>query len=78
MGLDSKKFYCARNESLYFQSNTLSNKTLGGEKMVKKKGDKYECEECGLVIVVENPCGCSACDLICCTVPMKEVKPKAR
>ena len=23
--------------------------------MAKKKGDKYKCEECGLVVVVENP-----------------------
>lgn len=42
--------------------------------MGKKKGDKYKCEECGLVMVVENTCGCSPCDLICCEAPMKEVK----
>jgi hypothetical protein len=43
-----------------------------------KKGSKYKCEECGLVVVVENACGCAACDLICCGVPMKEVKSKAK
>ena len=42
--------------------------------MAKKKGEKYECEECGLVIVVEDPCGCEPCDLICCSVPMKPAK----
>jgi len=44
--------------------------------MVKKKGAKYECGECGLVVVVDEPCGCGACELICCEVPMKEVKSK--
>ena len=46
--------------------------------MAKKKGAKYECQECGLVVVVDDPCGCAACELICCEVPMKEVKPKAK
>jgi hypothetical protein len=39
-----------------------------------KKGTKYKCEECGLVVVVDNPCACAPCDLICCDVAMKEVK----
>jgi len=43
-----------------------------------KKGSKYKCEECGLVVVVDEACGCATCDLICCGVPMKEVKPKAK
>jgi len=42
-----------------------------------KKGSKYKCEECGVVVVVDNPCTCAPCDLICCGVPMKEVKPGA-
>ncbi|MGQ9759566.1 MAG: hypothetical protein ACUVQ5_03215 [Candidatus Methanomethylicaceae archaeon] len=40
------------------------------------KGDKYKCEEYGLVVVVEDPCGCTPCDLICCEVPMKKVEKK--
>jgi hypothetical protein len=43
-----------------------------------KKGTKYKCGECGLIIVVDEPCGCTECDLICCGEPMKEVKPKAK
>jgi hypothetical protein len=49
--------------------------------MAKKKGEKYKCEECSLIVVVDDPCGCSECDLICCGVPMKPVKktkPKAK
>jgi hypothetical protein len=39
-----------------------------------KKGERYECGECGLVVLVEDPCGCSACDLICCGQQMKPKK----
>ena len=42
--------------------------------MVKKKGEKYECGECGLVVLVEDPCGCESCELVCCGEPMKPVK----
>jgi hypothetical protein len=41
-----------------------------------QKGDKYKCPECGVVVVVDDPCGCAPCDLVCCSVPMVPVKPK--
>ncbi len=45
--------------------------------MAKKKGTKYKCEECGLVVVVDEPCGCEpSCTLVCCESSMKEVKKK--
>lgn len=32
-----------------------------------KKGTKYSCKNCGLIITVDNECGCvDACDIICC------------
>jgi hypothetical protein len=43
-----------------------------------KKGEKYKCEECGLVVVVEDPCGCEEVELICCEAPMKPVKTAAK
>ncbi|MCL4429911.1 MAG: hypothetical protein M1167_04075 [Chloroflexi bacterium] len=47
--------------------------------MAKKKGDQYKCEECGLVVLVENPCECDeTCELICCEEPMKPVKAQAK
>lgn len=46
--------------------------------MAKKKGTKYKCIECGLVVVVDDPCGCPTCELVCCGVPMKEVKAKPK
>jgi hypothetical protein len=44
--------------------------------LVKNKGDEYKCDECGLVVLVENPCECDeTCELVCCSEPMKQVKP---
>lgn len=38
----------------------------------KKKGGKYECVECGLLVTVDEPCGCvEACELVCCGQPMQ-------
>jgi hypothetical protein len=51
--------------------------------LANKKGDKYECEDCGLVLLVDEPCGCEPCEIVCCGTPMKPVaaaqktKPKA-
>jgi len=37
-----------------------------------KKNDKLVCEKCGLVVSVDNICGCvDACDLLCCGKEMK-------
>lgn len=43
----------------------------------KAKGDIFECELCGLVVSVEEPCGCGEmCEIICCGEPMKKAKAK--
>jgi hypothetical protein len=47
---------------------------MEGELLAKKKGEEYKCEECGLVVVVQDPCACEPCELVCCSVPMKPVK----
>lgn len=40
-----------------------------------QKGSKYACKACGLVIVVDQVCGCSdVCDLICCEQAMVPAK----
>ena len=41
-----------------------------------KKGVKYKCNECGVVMMVEDPCGCDPCDVVCCGSPMEQVKTK--
>ncbi len=42
--------------------------------MAKKKGERYKCDTCGLVVLVEDVCGCNDCDIVCCAAPMKQVK----
>ena len=42
--------------------------------MAKKKGEKYKCESCGLVVLIDDPCGCETEELVCCSKPMKPVK----
>ena len=39
-----------------------------------KKGQKYKCGQCGVVVMVDEACGCTPCDLVCCGQPMKETK----
>jgi hypothetical protein len=36
-----------------------------------KKGSQLVCNECGLVLMVDEACGCDEfCDVICCGEPM--------
>ena len=43
------------------------------------KGDKLECEVCGLTVVVDESCGCvEAHELICCEQPMARRAARAR
>ena len=47
--------------------------------MAKKKGEQYKCDECDLVVLIENPCECDeGCELVCCEQPMKPVKALAK
>jgi hypothetical protein len=47
--------------------------------LAKKKGEKYACEDCGLVVLVEDPCECDeTCELVCCGAPMKPVKQRSK
>jgi hypothetical protein len=42
--------------------------------LVKKEGETYKCDECGLVIEVRSGCGCDeSCELVCCQQPMTQV-----
>jgi hypothetical protein len=46
--------------------------------LAKKKGEKYKCDECGLVVLVQDACGCEQCDIVCCGAPMKQIKEKPK
>ncbi len=40
-----------------------------------KKGNRYSCGVCGLVVTVDTACGCAeAAHLICCERPMRMKK----
>jgi len=40
-----------------------------------KKGDKLSCTACGLVVVVDEACGCATAEVFCCGKPMAKGKP---
>ena len=43
-----------------------------------KKGDSLSCKACGLVVTVDEACGCATADLIiCCDKPMTRGKAAA-
>jgi hypothetical protein len=49
-------------------------KTNPATRKTKKasKGDKYVCNDCGLVVSVDTVCGCiDTCNIVCCDKPMK-------
>jgi hypothetical protein len=43
------------------------------EKVANKKGDRLECKECGLIILVENPCCCEVCNITCCGKTLQSI-----
>jgi hypothetical protein len=48
-------------------------KTRDNKQVVTKKGDRLECKECGLTVLIEKPCCCKACDITCCGKTMQIV-----
>ena len=36
-----------------------------------KKGTKFVCDSCGMVITSAKECGCDPCDIVCCGQEMK-------
>jgi hypothetical protein len=52
-----------------------AKKSTTAKKKTMKKGSKYACSTCGLVVSVDEVCGCvDACEIICCGKPMKSKK----
>ncbi len=39
-----------------------------------KQGDLFSCVECGLIVVVDEACGCAAAEIVCCDLPMAKGK----
>ena len=58
------------------RKQTLEKKTPA--KGNARKGESYTCQSCGLVVSVDEDCGCvDACEIMCCDMPMKKT-PKAK
>ncbi len=58
-------------------SATKKAPAKGVMKTAKKvsRGDRYSCEVCGLIVSVDEACGCvDTCDIICCGKEMKAGK----
>ena len=50
----------------------------GRSRAITARGDKYVCEECGLIVTVDEMCDCvDVCDIICCGEPMTFKKSRA-
>jgi hypothetical protein len=45
---------------------------IPAKKTASRLGAKYACQECGLLVVVDQDCGCGTIDLVCCGEPMKK------
>jgi hypothetical protein len=44
-----------------------------------KQGDAFKCSVCGLVVSVDDVCGCvDTCDIVCCDTPMKPKRKAAK
>lgn len=60
-------------------ARSISEKQKEAMVMAKvKKGEYLNCEVCGLVVVVDEACGCAAAEILCCETAMAKGKPAAR
>ncbi len=39
-----------------------------------KQGDVFSCAECGLIVTVDEACGCGTAEILCCNEPMGKGK----
>lgn len=52
--------------------SAASGRTKKAAAKAMAKGQSYSCEVCGLVVTVDEVCGCvDVCDIVCCGEPMQ-------
>ena len=67
------------NKSLVRRIMKIEKQTLQPRwRVVIKDYDGLYRGECGLVVLVEDDCGCEECDIVCCSAPMKQVKEETK
>ncbi|HEX7364547.1 MAG TPA: hypothetical protein VF366_05230 [Dehalococcoidia bacterium] len=72
----TKKTTKAKAKSKPAKKRTAIRKAPAGK---TSRGDSYECELCGLIVTVDETCGCvEFCDIVCCGEPMKASRPKKK
>ena len=47
-------------------------------KKATRAGSRYGCSDCGIVVLLEEDCGCPTIELMCCGIPMKKKRPAAK
>ncbi len=52
--------------------------TKAAPKKASRVGTKYACSDCGLIVTIDEDCGCSMVDLVCCGTPMKKKRPPTK
>ncbi len=53
-------------------------KAKAAPKKTSRVGTKYACSDCGLLVTVDEDCGCATVDLLCCGTPMKKKRAAAK
>ena len=65
-------------QAVVTQAGSTLQQTKEDVSMAKaKKGEYLSCDECGLVVVVDEACGCAVAEVICCGEPMGTGKAAA-
>jgi hypothetical protein len=53
-------------------SAKAQGKAKPAPKTASRVGAKYTCQDCGLLVVIDQDCDCGTIDLVCFGVPMKK------
>jgi hypothetical protein len=83
----AKKKPVVKGKAVVTKKAAVAKKTIAKKPVARKapgkaatmRGDAYICEECGLIVTVDEMCDCvDVCDIICCGESMTFKKSKAR
>ena len=53
-------------------ATTKKQAAKSASKKPSRAGNRHVCSDCGMVVLVEEDCGCPTVDLVCCGAPMKK------
>jgi rubrerythrin len=68
----AEKKAVAKGKTAVKKTSTKSTPTRKTAAKKMAKGQSYACDVCGLVVTVDEVCGCvGVCDIVCCGEPMQ-------